>query len=52
MGESQEQENMASLMDVRNFFGTPGKPVSMTEMKELSKEDRDELRTLVFQATH
>lgn len=37
----------ASLLDVRDFFSTLDRPVSMTEMKELTSADRDELRTLV-----
>jgi hypothetical protein len=40
-------EKIATLMQVREFFAVPGKPVTMTEMKELDSEDRDELRTLV-----
>ena len=38
---------MATLNDVRNYIGTPDRPVTLTEMKELTKEDRAELVELV-----
>ena len=37
----------ASLMQVKNYLSVPGNPVTMTELKELSKEDRAELAELV-----
>ena len=40
----------ASLVQVKEFFSTPTKPVSMTELKELTAEDKQELRELVGEA--
>lgn len=37
----------ASLMQVKEFFSVPGKPVTMAELKELTSEDKTELRQLV-----
>lgn len=37
----------ASLLQVKDYLSVPGNPVSITEMKELSKEDREELAFLV-----
>lgn len=37
----------ASLMQVKEYLSTPMKPVSMTELKELTKDDREELAELV-----
>jgi hypothetical protein len=34
-------------MQVKEFFSVPGKPVTMQELKDLTKEDKDELRLLV-----
>ena len=42
--------NQASLVQVKEWFSTPLKPVSMSEIKDLTAEDRDELRTLVGEA--
>lgn len=37
----------ASLLQVRDYIAVPGKPVSMSEMKALTVEDRAELCELV-----
>lgn len=37
----------ASLKQVGEFFSTPTKPVKMWELKELTSEDKAELKTLV-----
>ena len=37
----------ASPMQVKDYLSVPTKPVTMTELKELSKEDREELALLV-----
>ena len=37
----------ASLTQVKEFFSVPMKPVTMTELKELSSEDKKELKELV-----
>ena len=37
----------ASLMQVKDYLSVPMKPVTMTELKELTKDDREELAHLV-----
>lgn len=37
----------ATLTQVKEFFSTPAKPVKMTELKALTSEDKEELKTLV-----
>jgi hypothetical protein len=39
-----------TLKDVREFFSTETRPVTLTEMKALTKADADELKTLVAAA--
>ena len=34
---------MATLKDLRAYMSVPEKPVTLAEMKELTKEDREEL---------
>lgn len=34
---------MATLKDVRDYLSVPGKPVTLIEMKELTKSDREDL---------
>lgn len=38
---------MATLTEVKEFFSVPLKPVSMSELKELTKEDKEELKSLL-----
>lgn len=40
----------ATLKQVREFFSTPERPVTLTEMKALTKEESAELRDLVTAA--
>ena len=39
----------ASLKQVGEFFSTPAKPIKMQELKELTAEDKQELKVLVGQ---
>jgi len=47
---AKEIDMQASLIQVKEFFSTPTKPVSMSELKELTTEDKQELRELVGEA--
>jgi hypothetical protein len=37
----------ASLIQVKEFFSTPERPVATSELRDLSPEDKNELRDLV-----
>lgn len=38
---------MATLNELKAYLSVPGKPVTMTELKELSKDERTELLTML-----
>lgn len=39
-----------TLADIKRFFSEGCRPVTATEIKELPKEDRDELKVLLAEA--
>lgn len=36
-----------TMQDVREFFSTPDRPVTAREIRDLTPEDRTELKTLI-----